>query len=313
MEPNLTKENYEDMALSSVNEKGFCKGLSPKVQSSKRDAIFEYSVLIKCFDTSKEDAEKAAKQSAIEAEEIRKSDLAKKERIKLRIEKTKECSAGKIDMCEDLLTMAHVDNDIDSKYFALSRLCYEYDDVELNYCYELVALAKEKKSPNCELHGSRIGCKYLEGKLCSNFFQILKKNGHKAVALEVLELTSSLLKDECTHGFNESCIEMENLASKCYSDSHVCKAVKLFVNNMQIESQKEIDRIANDERRFQEVLSIEKQKAEDAKRAEERRAWSEMANQINSSFNKLNDTHKSNNISCTSIPSPSGAVYTNCH
>jgi hypothetical protein len=223
----------------------------------------------------------------------------------------KNCEAGNRRDCEKVLWVSERHELTEGIIFATSKLCAESDDIQLDSCYKLVSAATAQNNIAMIEQGARIGCKYLEGRLCSLLFSLQKAKGNKEIALKILPLAVTLTKDECEHGFSDSCSEAEQLSAKCYADSKDCKELKLYLKKTQIDAKTKQEQLAREEQFKKKIISLEEQKIENARRAEERRVWSDLANELGKNLSKAGNSYGNNRIRCTSN-TWAGTTFTNC-
>jgi hypothetical protein len=251
----------------------------------------------------------------LEAESYRK-DLEEKRAKKTAYftvtpETKSKCQLGDRNECMGLLYSAEKNEIADDIFIAALKLCVENDEIQVEHCYKLVEAATIRNDVKSIEHGASIGCKYLEGRLCSLLFSLQKAKGNKEIALKILPLAVTLTKDECEHGFSDSCSEAEQLSAKCYADSKDCKELKLYLKKTQIDAKTNQEKLAREEQFKKKIISLEEQKIENARRAEERRVWSDLANELGKNLSKAGNSYGNNRIRCTSN-TYAGTTFTNC-
>ncbi len=281
-------------ALSEVNKAQSCEGKDVRITRESQVAGYEFKFFLECYD--KEAEEEALRNRLAEGERVKKlRELENQMKLEVVIEK---CSKGNKEECLNLIKFGELSKNNDIILSSYLHLCVEGDNTDLDHCFKLANLALKMEQMDILENAARIGCKYLEGRLCALLFSIQKNKGRKNIAIKVFSIAAQLIKDECEHGFENSCRSSEILASECYAELLECKDLKLFNNKHKLEQTS----LAKDEKYKEEMLRIERSKAFSASelvdevsmaRHEERSHQLQMLNAVNQVSNTISNIPKS--------------------
>lgn len=256
-----------------------------------------YRCNVECFDPKKQRQE-ARKRAYTRAKNL-----------------SKACNITQKNSCEKALSLID-ENDLsasfqgipDIKRTIFSKLCNAKNPLE-EYCNRWFSWEDDRKFMSVSAVN---GCKVYNGQSCLNLYKILTKHNKNIEIKEIFDLTSKVLEMECLAGEENSCKNMDELSSICIRTDFDCKIFrietkKIKKKKLQIEKQ-----IAIEEERHRIMFELEKEKVKVQneilnvqKRAEIRRQWKNVADQIQKSF-------ESKNTTCRSTPAFLGGFTTTC-